>query len=232
KVRFRDNLDGLHDQKVYVVDPFNDIKDPDIKKECFNPLSVIDVNSKTVTEDIDYLSDAIILPEVSSKHGDHFRVNAKAVVSGVIGHLLTKDPDATLIDVRRILTLSPEKKDKFFGEMQKNDGAGGLPKSATTVLSSVGSNELGSFMSTILKNTNWIDSESIQDVLAKSTFKLSDLKDGKTTIYIVIPPDMLVEHKRFMRLFVNLSIRELVKGKRAEKPVLFLLDEFFSLGPL
>lgn len=219
-------------QNVHVVDPFNIVTDPNIKKEFFNPLSVIDINSKTVTEDIDYLSDAIILPEVSSKNGDHFRVNAKAVVSGVIGHLLTKNPDATLIDVRRVLTLSPAEKDEFFGEMQKNEGAGGLPKSATTVLSSVGPNELGSFMSTILKNTNWIDSESMKDVLSKSTFKLSDLKDGKTTVYIVIPPDMLVEHKRFMRLFVNLTIREMVKGYRSAKPVLFILDEFFSLGPL
>ncbi|MCP5004706.1 MAG: type IV secretory system conjugative DNA transfer family protein [Planctomycetes bacterium] len=224
--------DGLKYQKVYVVDPFNIVKDPDIKKEFFNPLSVIDVNSKTVTEDIDYLSDAIILPEVSSKHGDHFRVNAKAIVSGVIGHLLTKNPDATLIDVRKELTKSPEEMDKFFGEMQASEDAGGLPKSAAKVLSSVGPNELGSFFSTVLKNTNWIDSESMQDVLAKSTFKLSDLKDGKTTVYIVIPPDMLVEHKRFMRLFVNLAIREMVKGERSEKPVLFILDEFFSLGPL
>ncbi|MCP4371516.1 MAG: type IV secretory system conjugative DNA transfer family protein, partial [Deltaproteobacteria bacterium] len=95
-----------------------------------------------------------------------------------------------------------------------------------------GPNERGAFFTTVTRNTKWIDSLPMKKVLARSDFTLKDLKKGNTTIYIVLPPHMLEEHKRFMRLFVNLSIREMSVGKRSKKPVLFVLDEFFSLGPL
>ena len=52
------------------------------------------------------------------------------------------------------------------------------------------------------------------------------------TVYVVLPPEYLETHKRFMRLFVNLAIRGMSSGEKPRYPVLFVLDEFYSLGRL
>ena len=87
-------------------------------------------------------------------------------------------------------------------------------------------------MTTIMRNIRWLDSVAIQNILGRSDFAIGELKDRPMTVYVVLPPDLLDEHKRFMRLFVNMAIRGLSQGARGKVPVLFLLDEFYSLGKI
>ncbi len=216
-------------QNVHVVDPFGMVKG--IKTSCFNPLSGIYLNSATIVEDISLIAEAIIVAE-GGRYADHFMEAAQSIIAGVIAHLVSRRSDASLVDVRKTLTQPAEELERLFCEMSENDAAGGLPKTAASLLENAGSNERGAFFTTVTRNTKWIDSLLMKKVLARSDFTLKDLKNGDTTIYIVLPPHMLEEHKRFMRLFVNLSIREMSISKRSKKPVLFVLDEFFSLGPL
>jgi hypothetical protein len=221
-------------QDVHIVDPFKTVTKSDPLANysaCFNPLSAIDINSNTVTEDIGLIADAIIIQE-GGRNADHFMEGAQSIIAGIIAHLLTKNAYATLIDVREALTQSAEGLEDLFCEMAENDQAGGLPMVATSLLESAGNNERGAFLTTVIRNTKWIDSLSMKEVLGSSSFRMSDLKNGKTTVYVILPPHMLEEHKRFLRLFVNMSILGMSKGERAENPVLFVLDEFFSLGHL
>ncbi|MCP4372477.1 MAG: type IV secretory system conjugative DNA transfer family protein, partial [Deltaproteobacteria bacterium] len=233
-------------QNVHVVDPFGIVEG--IETSCFNPLSEIYLSSATIMEDISLIAEAIVVTE-GGKYAEHFMEAAQSIIAGIIAHLLSKSshaflgdgkntliasnsPQPSLVDVRNALTQPAESQERFFCEMAENSAAGGLPKTATSLLENAGPNERGAFFTTVTRNTKWIDSLPMKKVLARSDFTLKDLKKGNTTIYIVLPPHMLEEHKRFMRLFVNLSIREMSVGKRSKKPVLFVLDEFFSLGPL
>lgn len=215
-------------QDVHIVDPFNIVTQ---NPACFNPLDVIDINSNTVMEDIGLIADALVT-EDTGMHGGHFTDNAKIIVSGVIAHLLTTYSNATLLDVQRALTLPDIDQERFFAEMEQNQGAARLPIMAATTLRDAGPNERGSFFTTIKKNTRWIDSAAMKDTLQSSSFKMSDLKNGNTTIYVVLPPHLLNVHLRFMRMFVNLPIIEMSRGAKAKNPVLYVLDEFFSLGTL
>ncbi|MCP5006258.1 MAG: type IV secretory system conjugative DNA transfer family protein [Planctomycetes bacterium] len=221
-------------QNVHIVDPFKTVTKCGPLADysaCFNPLDMIDINSSTVTEDIGMVADAMILQE-GGNYGVHFMEGAQSIIAGITAHLLTKNEKATLIDVRKALTQEAEGLEELFSEMITNDKAGGLPIVAASLLENAGNNERGAFLTTVTRNTKWIDSLSMQEVLGNSSFKMSDLKNGKTTVYIVLPPHMLDEHKRFLRLFVNMSILGMSKGERAEETVLFILDEFFSLGHL
>ncbi|MCP4373168.1 MAG: type IV secretory system conjugative DNA transfer family protein, partial [Deltaproteobacteria bacterium] len=49
---------------------------------------------------------------------------------------------------------------------------------------------------------------------------------------IVLPPHYLKLHQRFMRMFVNLSLMEMCRQPKAKNQVLYIMDEFFSLGYL
>ena len=171
----------------------------------------------------------------------HFSDGARTIIAGVIAHLLTglhvvdadqQDRTPSLLDVRRALTGSAEEMDALFGAMAKNDAGGGLPRVAASLIEKAGSREVGSFFTTVTRNMSWLDSVAMSKILGQSDFNLADLKRGNMTVYVVLPPHLLDEHKRFMRLCINLAIREMSQEPRSPKPVLFVLDEFFALGAM
>lgn len=99
----------------------------------------------------------------------------------------------------------------------------------------------------------WL-SPRLQDATAASDFRFSDLKismcrpaadnPAPTTIYLVVPPEYLTEYRPVLRMMVGLAAAEMTRPKSwvTEEnlaagwqaslpcPVLFLLDEFPSLG--
>lgn len=83
-----------------------------------------------------------------------------------------------------------------------------------------------------MEQTKWLDSMAMRDALGASEFTLADLKTKPMTVYLVLPPQYLDEHGRFLRLFVNLSLTVVSKGKKPKHSVLFVLDEFYALGTM
>lgn len=215
-------------QEVHVVDPFGIV--PGARSACFNPLSLIDIDGPRVTEDIGLLADALVVP--GSSEDSHWDESARTILSGVIAHLVANNKSATLSDVRNALRQDAEQLDQLFGAMLADDRAGGLAATAAAQIANAGGPERGSFMTTVGRNIQWLNSVSMQDTLARSDFAIGDLKHKPMTIYVVLPPDLLEEHKRFLRLFVNMAIRGLSQGGKGRLPVLFLLDEFYSLGKI
>jgi hypothetical protein len=215
-------------QDVYVVDPFGIV--PGTTSASFNPLAHIDMAGARVTEDIGLLADALVVP--GSEGDSHWDESARTILAGVIAHLLANDPHTTLSAVRSALRQDADELDELFGAMMKDRRAGGLAATAAAQFQNAGPNERGSFMTTVTRNIRWLDSLAMQEVLAKSDFSLADLKRKPMTVYVVLPPELLEEHKRFMRLFVNMAIRSLSQGGKGPVPVLFLLDEFYSLGKM
>lgn len=215
-------------QDVHVLDPFGIVAG--VKSAAFNPLGAIDLKAVTAKEDLGLLAEALIVP--SGGRDAHWDQSAHSIVLGIMAQLLTDDPNATLIDLRRVLRQSADERDKFFGRMVNNPAAGGVAQSAAALVGNAGANELGGMMTTVLRNTAWLDSQAMADVLARSDFSIADIKARPMSLYLVLPPHYLSEHQRFLRLFVNLTVRAVSQGGRARVPVLLLLDEFYSLGPL
>jgi type IV secretory pathway TraG/TraD family ATPase VirD4 len=214
-------------QEVHVVDPFGIV--PGTSSASFNPLAAIDIAGKRATEDIGLIADALVVP---GSDDAHWHESARTIIAGVIAHLLANDGSATLADLRDVLRKDPEQRDEFFGAMMEDRRGGGLAATAASLVLNAGVNERGSFFTTITRNIRWLDSEAITNVLSRSDFSLADLKHKPMTVYVVLPPDLLDEHKRFLRLFVNVATRGLSQGGKGTQKVLFLLDEFYSLGKI
>ncbi|MCH7662816.1 MAG: type IV secretory system conjugative DNA transfer family protein [Chloroflexi bacterium] len=224
-------------QDVHVLDPFGELEKVGIKTACFNPLSVLDIKSNRIVDDIRLVCEALVPPE-KGNNAMYFVGGARAIIAGVIAHALTVADDnkwpepPTLIDIRDFLTGSAKELDELFGAMQTNDRLGGLPKNGANRYEVAGEKERGGYMNTVAGSMDWLDSLPMAKVLAGASFDLADLKNGNTTIFLVLPPDMLEIHMRFLRLFVQLAIRVMSREPKAKKPVLFILDEFFSLGTM
>lgn len=212
-------------QEVHVIDPFN------INGETshFNPLSVLDAHSFTITEDIKIISEALV--PSTGEQDSHWTQGARELINMVIGHELTKPnhkTDPTLLDVRKSITQLSE---KSLSEMLKNETCGGLIQRAAQRFSSGwDTNEIQNIKSGAASNTEWLDSEPMQIVLSKTDFELGDMKRTHKTLYLVLPTHYLDVHKRFLRLFINVTMDAVSKAPMGGDPVLFILDEFYALG--
>lgn len=233
-------------QEVFIVDPFNVFKDKDKKglmdqnqtTHCFNPLKMlVDTGSdpkgrNDIPEQINAITEALV---VSTSKDTHWDDGAKTVIAGLIGHLITH-PDykenPSLTQIRDLLAKTGDQKEwKFLvAYLCANSEAGGLSKDAGDRLmrgmtQGGGINpEILSILSNADKQTEWLSSPAMKKVLATpengQDFKFSELKQKPTTIYLILPPEHLETHKRFLRLFINLTISQMSIGGKSEHPVL------------
>ena len=93
--------DGLG-QVVYVLDPFGVADVPKELRASYNPLAQLDPGSATVVEEASLLAEGIVLPGADGD--DHWTDTARALVRGVILHLVSTYEKPTLFDLRRVLT--------------------------------------------------------------------------------------------------------------------------------
>ena len=128
-----------------------------------------------------------------------------------------------------------------------SDAIGSIIQGAAGTMRSMGDNERGSVLSTARRNTKFLDSPAIVRALSASTFALDDLKarEGGLTLYLCLPARFIATHARFLRVILNLTLfrMETVRVPREDgvddgnlgrtatgHPVLFVMDEFASLG--
>ena len=218
-------------QTVHVIDPFNITSRESI---AFNPLKQFSVDAPDARERILLIADALVMSD-GKERDPHWNDTARQVLAGYVAHLMTDQSYAdrcNLPELRNMLRLSGEARSQLLADMCVNDAAGELAMDVANRIINMGdSAELKSILSSVEKHTEWLSSPSVAKSLsAQDSFKFSDAKDRKTTIYLVIPPQYLKTHARFIRLFINLTIRGFVDGGKAEIPTLLMMDEFLSLG--
>jgi len=217
-------------QDVHIVDPFGIVKNE--QSASFNPLEGLDPASPMIREKIGIIADALVVPDPEAKE-THWDDGARTILSGLIGHLISSGDYAspTLPMIRDLLNKMPEEQVELWADMSLNPGAGGASKDASSrILRGINTNEILSLLSNTDKHTEWLSSPVMQNAISSSSFKFSDVKARPTTIYLVLPPEQLKRHNRFLRLFVNLMISEMPVGGRSKIPVLMILDEFLALG--
>jgi len=106
---------------------------------------------------------------------------------------------------------------------------------AQTMLSR-GPNEAGGVLSTASRNTRFLSTPRIAKALSHSNFDIDALKTSKggLSIYLCLPARMFPTHARFLRLIISLLLFRLgelgLEKSKSGHPVLFILDEFASLG--
>ncbi|MDF0522833.1 type IV secretory system conjugative DNA transfer family protein [Bradyrhizobium yuanmingense] len=91
--------------------------------------------------------------------------------------------------------------------------------------------EISSIYSTAITQTSFLDNPKIQASLDGDGFRLADLAGGNTTIYLVLPSELLDTYGRWMRLILSRAIADVARAN-PKIPVHFMLDEFGTVGRL
>lgn len=223
-------------QHVAVLDPFRVADVPDDLRATFNPLDALDASSLTAREDIRVIADGLVKRH-KAEDGEWYD-GAVSILAGVIAFAVEQAPpdQRTFAAVRSILLQADEPLYQDAQRMEQSSSFGGLTKAAGIALQTAITSEKSmerSFLSTARRSTDWMDSPAMAAIMASSSFRLSDLKTGKLSLFLVLPPKYIEEHSTFLRLFVRLSIEAMMQeGVKSPGRCLMLLDEFYSLGRL
>lgn len=218
-------------QRVFVFDPFGE---SGFKTAHHNPFGELGMGRREhVAADAALLADALI---ISNNKDPHWTDSAKNLIRGIVLYLLATSPkQATLRELRRLLNATPAELDRLFSAMAAcsafdgvvaNIGAAFLGKKES------GGRELQGILSTAQEQTVPLD--DIVGITEKSDVALSDLSDGNTTIYLVLPGMRLGTHYRWLRLVVQQALIAMERRPipRGRLPVWFVLEEFPALGHL
>ena len=106
--------------------------------------------------------------------------------------------------------------------------------SAAGSIDMMGPNQRGGVITTAQEHTAFLDGPEMKRVTSRSDFLLEDLKNGETSVYLCLPPQMVSgKEGRWLRMFVLLFIDMMMRIQKAPKPpVLLAIDEFPNLGRL
>ncbi|WP_454289667.1 type IV secretory system conjugative DNA transfer family protein [Rhizobium arsenicireducens] len=217
---------------VHVLDPFGVSGQP---SAAFNPLDMLDPASLDVAEDASTLADALVFDEPGMAGEAHWNEEAKALIGGMILHIAVTEPRdrRTLATLRENLTLAPEAFTALLKDMQASTAASGLVARAANRHLGKSDREAAGVLSAAQRHTHFLDSPRMAAVLARSDFRFADLKSRNVSVFLVLPPDRLSTYSRWLRLLVTQSLLEMARTPgRPAVPVLYLLDEFASLGHL
>jgi type IV secretion system protein VirD4 len=217
-------------QTVLILDPWQIVtKDG----ATYNPLDLISnqKNPEQLSDDATIIAEMIV---PKSNSGDQFFNNrARAMITGLVMHLVTSQPESKrhLGTLWSWLRLNDEDWINLLGDMSIS--ADEIVRTAANEIVSVynrSEKTFASILSAAQDATDFLKSPSLQKSLKSSNFDINTLSDGKTTLYVVIPPTHLNSQSQWLRLVVTTAMRAVVRNRN--KRVLFILDEFAALGYL
>ncbi len=218
-------------QKVRILDPFG-ITHPKLKKYrvSYNPLGRLKVLSRTLIEDAGRIVDSIVVENPNAKD-PHWDDSAKALIESLILHVVTfgeaKEGGRDLVAVYDALTGRIDSLATVFKKMMANGALEGRVAAAARFFSKMPKEEFGSVLSTAKRHMKFLDYTSIRSALRDGDFSLDELKGGKVSLYVCLPPASLGSCRGFLRMMVNQTLGTMDSVlERPKVPLLVVLDEF------
>ncbi|HML44483.1 MAG TPA: type IV secretory system conjugative DNA transfer family protein [Hyphomicrobium zavarzinii] len=220
---------------VWVVDPFAAAGGMD----SFNPLAVLAADSPTFVEDAMTLADAICAPDApggGDGAGEHFNSTARTLLRAFIMHCTATEPLAHqhLGTVRSYAGLGEDAFRALLEEMAASSVGGGVVARIAHQQLARDPREAAAVMSTVARQTEWLDSASVTRSLGTNDFRFEELKERVGTVFIVIPPDRLGAFSRWLRLMVTSVVVAFAQSPLpgSAGATLLIVDECAALGRL
>jgi type IV secretion system protein VirD4 len=220
--------------EVIIINPFGVLTDypgyEDLQSTGFNPMMTLNPSVPSFNADASLLAEALIKNE--SEKQPHWDNSARALVAALIMHVVCVCRDQkrvpTLGTVRDLLCQSHATLAKLTKQMMASDIRGIRNKAAQFEEKT---DEIMSIASAAREQTTFMDDDEIADDLASGQVDFREAKRRPVTVYLILPPDQLLRHARWLRLVVTAALNAIMRPRREGEPrVLFMMDEFPALG--
>lgn len=216
---------------VHVLDPFN----VSGKHNCaYNPLSGLSAYDPYFVDDAASIASALIVSAPNAREL-HFDEAARALVRGLIMAVMVSEPSdrRNLVSLREYLTYPAERFALLLNSMAQMPEADGAIAAAANVFLGKNQKEAGAILSTAQEQTNFLDSPQLRLTLKRSDVDFAALKKRVSSVFIVLPQSRLDSHGRWIRLLIARAMQDIERDRtKPPAPVLFILDEFATIGDL
>jgi type IV secretion system protein VirD4 len=217
---------------VHILDPFGITGLP---SAAFNPLQALNPERVEFADNVNSLVDALFIDDLDVTGPAHWNRPAKQLIVDLIHMIVAVEaPErrhlGTLHDyLRRPL----ERFQTLLREIRQIDNVDGKIVRIADRYLECGQLEALSVLHRARRQIEFLGNSGIGAVLRHSTFSFADLNNEAATVFLVLPSDRLSTYSRWLRLIISQSLTELVRSERkSPTPVLYLLNEFASLGQL
>jgi type IV secretion system protein VirD4 len=217
--------------RVYVLDPFRRVTGPaESYRSSFNPLADLNPDTDAGLDMAGQIADALVVQQEGA--AAHWTMSARAFLLGLVLYIAKVEVPISrnLVTLRHRL-LQPAHDFELMLEDMHNKG--GVIARGAASLRNKPRDERASVISTCDTQTAWLEGEAMASVLRGSDFRLEDLKERRTTVYLCLPAMRLGTHGRWLRLMIGMALEALERTgplKENQHRVLFCLDEFAVLG--
>jgi type IV secretion system protein VirD4 len=202
--------------------------------DTFNPLDTIDENAPDFIDQCRDLAVALVV-RTGKETETHFLDSAERVLQAFIAFVCACQADREMRNLQTVRQLLADRgKFEMCVKIMQDAGdvAGGMLQRLGSSLSWHQDRELASVLSTVQRVTGFLDTPPIAANTLKSSFHPDDLRDGKTSIFLCLPPRRLKSHAALQRMWINCILGTIIKNADETKPVLFILDEIGNMGRL
>lgn len=245
-------------QKVFVLDPYHESDVDDALRAQFNPLDMLDPDSRTVVRDAERIASALVSPDENEEAWA--QNGARRLIAALVLYVVAApifEGRRNLVTVRELVYRGDTKLRDHLHEMGKAKEAsafdvlwGGMSATEHSnieiceIIAGAGEEfaRMGKMAppqwtgvhDAALSATNFINNRDMKECLSRSDFDMSSLKtdpDG-VSIYLTVPSRDKVEDFRWLRLIISQLMSQLETLKsppRTGHDVLFILDEFAGL---
>jgi type IV secretion system protein VirD4 len=214
--------------RVRIIDPYKiTTQSPD----TLNPLEFIDRDARTAMDDCRELAEMLVVRTADEKE-PHWADSAEVWLAAMIAMvtIFAEGADKSLQSVRALLT-NPEKMAAAIKLMTESDAMDGMLSRLGHQLGHFKDKELSSTLTTTNRFMRFLDTSVIAESTRRSSFNPSELLKGKTTVYLVLPPDRMRAQTALLRMWIGSMLRAVVKGGlQSTRKVHFVLDEAATLG--
>jgi type IV secretion system protein VirD4 len=214
--------------RVVILDPFRVVTN---RPDTFNPLDFIDPNKPLAIDECRDLAEALVVRTGQEKE-PHWLDSAEVWMAAMIAAVVHfgKGSDKSLQSVRTVLS-DPAKMDSIIKLMCDSDAWNGMLSRLGHQLLHFKDKELGSTLTTTNRFMRFLDTLAIAESTKSSSFNPADLRNGKMTVYLVLPPEHMRAQSPLLRMWIGSLMRAVVRGGLQEThKVHVILDEAASLG--
>ena len=247
-------------QKVAILDPMGETRGA-AKKFCvsYDPMGDINMKQESSFRRIAKLAAGMVIPEEGSNA--FFSDTAETILAGtieavktleqphnhtlpfvrlkILGNVKLKNDDAKIKADEKELT-KKEKEEAKAGfevlyEYLKQDELpddGHAAEAASVIGEVLGSDEAGSYRTTLSRNLKWLADPQMKRHLKHTGFSLWQAVQEGWSVFLVLKPDDIDDFKNWLRMNVQLSLSAKMAIGTNQKGLqtLFFLDEFPILG--
>lgn len=205
---------------VHRIAPFEE------RTDAFNPLSTIRSAAGARA-----LADLLIPEDPHAQ--EYFRKDAISFLNGAIQHVCDRAPahEMTMESVRTITAL-PTRDFLAAAEIMSRSPIMAVANAGNIVLGKSRERGIPGLRDTLNSELSIWDDEGVRRATRRADVDFHGLKDRPGTVYITVPFDKMAAFAPFLRVVLATALEAMIQNPvKPAIPVLFVLDEFLSLGP-